>query len=173
MTSDVRSTAQQVLEIIPLVMRTVAAELRRKGNLLTPSQFGVLVMLHQGSCNLSDLAEYQAVSLPTMSASISTLVERGWVKRTRLAADRRVVMLALTPAGQEELRLISQQAAAPVMALLARLTPAEHDALVVGLNVLQQVFATAEVEGEHREHGEGQSRIAQRCTERTQRKSPI
>jgi hypothetical protein len=76
-----RDTAREILEIIPLVMRTVAAELRAAGEMPAPAHFGLLSILSIRPRMLSDLASLQGVSLPTMSNSISAMVERGWVKR--------------------------------------------------------------------------------------------
>src|SRR6516165_4767422 len=85
-----RETARDILEIIPLVMRTVAAELRAAGEMPAPAHFGLLSILSIRPRMLSDLASLQGVSLPTMSNSISAMVERGWVRREAPDGDRRV-----------------------------------------------------------------------------------
>ena len=72
----------EILKIIPLVMRTVAAELRAAGELPAPAHFGLLTMLSVQPRTLSELANLQGVSLPTMSNSITSMVQRGWVRRT-------------------------------------------------------------------------------------------
>ena len=64
-----RDTARDILEIVPLVMRTVAAELRAAGELPAPAHFGLLVMLRTQPRTLTELAALQGVSLPTMSNS--------------------------------------------------------------------------------------------------------
>ena len=95
MTRDqARESARDILEIIPLVMRTVAAELRAAGELPAPAHFGLLSILSIRPRMLTDLASMQGVSLPTMSSSISAMVERGWVKRGAPAVSR---MRARTP----------------------------------------------------------------------------
>ncbi len=132
--------ALQLLEVIPAVMRTVAAELRRSGHLLNPNHFTVLILLAEGPCILSDLAEQQAVSLPTMSNTISTLVERGWVQRQRDTADRRKVWLALTPAGLAIMKEMSQHAQRRVNDLLIPLSETERQTLAAGLSVLHRLF---------------------------------
>ena len=63
-------------------MRTVAAELRAAGEMPAPAHFGLLSMLSAQPRTLTELAALQGVSLPTMSNSISAMVERGWVRRT-------------------------------------------------------------------------------------------
>ena len=41
--AQARETAREILEIIPLVMRTVAAELRAAGEMPAPAHFGLLI----------------------------------------------------------------------------------------------------------------------------------
>lgn len=142
---DSATAARQILDILPPVMQTLAAELRSTGNLLTPSHFGVMVMLAYESHNLSELAEYQAVSLPTMSGTIRRLVERGWVKRSRVAHDRRIVLLELTPLGREKLEQIRRQAEERLIALMESVTESDREALAMGLVVLHRIFVQGEM----------------------------
>lgn len=135
--------ARQVLQIIPLVMRVVAAELRSAPHVIVPAHYRLLHMLCRGSRNLSDMAEIQAVSLPTMSNTIDTLEERGWVVRTRSADDRRVVLVELTPAGRSVLEAVEQQAEERLAALLGLLSDEERRTLVDGLEILRRAFAGA------------------------------
>jgi DNA-binding MarR family transcriptional regulator len=141
--SKAETAARQVLEVIPLVMRTLALELRRTRYTLAPVHFRLLVILAERPHNLTELAEKQAVSLPTMSNSVTTLVERGWVKRVRPAHDRRMVLVELTPAGRGVLNEILRPVEAQVTQLLASLSPAECDQLMAGCAILRGAFARA------------------------------
>jgi len=152
MSTKTQIAVQQVLETIPLVMRALASELRRTEYGLAPVHFGLLVILAHSPRNLSELAEQQAVSLPTMSNSITTLVERGWVKRTRDPHDRRMVLVELTPAGREVLSEIQRQAEARVADILTPLSPTECDQLVAGLAVLRAAFGRVVGSAECLEH---------------------
>lgn len=143
MTIDSSLLAQQILKIIPPVMRVVAAELRQTSHLPAPSHFSALVMLHYQSCNLSELAESQGVSLPSMSSTVSRLEERGLVTRERSAHDRRVVVVSLTPAGREKLLEISLLAESRLQTILDGLTDGERESLYNGLSVLQNTFNIA------------------------------
>src|SRR5438477_2414451 len=101
MTRDqARESAREILEIVPLVMRTVAAELRAAGELPAPAHFGLLSVLSVRPRMLTDLASLQGVSLPTMSSSIGAMIDRGWVRRTASGDDRRVVMIEVTATGR-------------------------------------------------------------------------
>src|SRR5215471_20436204 len=116
-----RETARQLLEIMPLVMRTLAAELRAAGELPAPAHFAVLTMLNERARTLSELAALRGVSLPSMSNSIAALVQRGWIRRTAPAEDRRVVLLEVTPGGRAALERAARWAEARIADVLAPL----------------------------------------------------
>ena len=143
MQTEKEITARQILEIIPLVMRTVAAELRQTEFTLEPGHFRLLNMLAHHPYNLSELARKHSVSLPTMSNTISTLVERGWVKRERVADNRRMVLIELTPAGREALELIQAKAVARVVEIIDPLSSSECDQVQEGLEILRDLFGAA------------------------------
>jgi DNA-binding MarR family transcriptional regulator len=139
----VRDTAREILEIIPLVMRTVAAELRAAGEMPAPAHFGLLMTLANQPRTLTELAALQGVSLPTMSNSVSTLVQRGWVQRSSPAGDRRVVLVEVTAIGTATVARVSKAAEAHLADLLATVDEPSRQKLHVGLDVLRRVFAPA------------------------------
>jgi DNA-binding MarR family transcriptional regulator len=124
-----------------LVMRTVAAEMRRSRRPLAPAQMGSLMRIGAGPCTMSDLARHQAVSLPTMSRSVDMLVRRGWVERGAGRSDRRQSMVRLTPRGRRVLADIQQRAERHVAATLAPLAGAERLQLVAALRMLTGVLS--------------------------------
>jgi DNA-binding MarR family transcriptional regulator len=142
MTRDqARESARDVLEIIPLVMRTVAAELRAAGELPAPAHFGLLSVLSERSRTLTELAALQGVSLPTMSSSISAMAERGWVKRTGTEKDRRTMLIEVTAPGRAALERVARCAEAHLAEVLAPLDAMSRRRLQGGLSVLREIFA--------------------------------
>jgi DNA-binding MarR family transcriptional regulator len=135
-----RETARDILKIVPLVMRTVAAELRAAGELPAPAHFGLLTMLSAQPRTLTELATLQGVSLPTMSNSISAMVDRGWVRRTAPGRDRRVVIIEVTPNGKAAVERVGRAAEAHLSEILAPLDAASRRRLQSGLGVLRRVF---------------------------------
>ena len=140
-TAQSRDTARELLEIMPLVMRAVAAELRAGGEMPTPAHFGLLIKLREHPRTLTELAAHWGVSLPTTSNSITTLVERGWVRRTSPANDRRVAIIEVTAAGRSVLERVGRAAEAHLAEVLAPLDRASQRRLQNGLAVLRSVFA--------------------------------
>jgi len=131
--------AQQILEIIPCMMRAVALEMRRRNPLMMPAHFRLLGMLARQPATLTELAERQAVSPPTMSKTVAMLEERGWVTRVRSQEDRRVVIIQATEAGQRALHETHRQAEEYLTTLLMSLEPAELESLSRGLHVLRRI----------------------------------
>jgi DNA-binding MarR family transcriptional regulator len=142
-TTQSREAARDLLRVVPLVMRTIAAELRSGGELPAPAHFGLLTMLSVRSRSLTEMAAQQGVSLPTMSNSVSALAEHGWVRRTAPARDRRVVVVELTPLGKSALDRVGRMAETHLAELLAPLDAAARRRLQEGLAVLRKLFENA------------------------------
>jgi DNA-binding MarR family transcriptional regulator len=138
--------ARQIMEIVPYAMRAMMSEMRQshQSNMMVmPGHFRLLGMLSHRNWTLTELADKQAVSPPTMSNTITTLEERGWVTRTRSAEDRRSVVIQATEEGRKILEETHTRAESYIAALLEPLDPAEQDILAQGLTVLRRVFETA------------------------------
>src|SRR4051812_37015812 len=153
-----RESARELLEIVPLVMRTVAAELRAAGELPAPAHFGLLSILSDRPRMLTELASIQGVSLPTMSNSITAMVDRGWVKRgtpdegdrrgglvegagSGEGGDRRVIMIEVTATGKAALERVARAAEAHLAEALVALDAPSRRRLHGGLGVLRKIFA--------------------------------
>ena len=135
--------ARQTLDIVPLVMRSIAMEMRRGGHSLPPSHFRLMSMLAQCPCNLSELARLQGVSLPTMSDSITLLVDRGLAQRGPDARDRRIVIVELTVTGRQALDEMQSLMEQRMAELLAGLSSDQLRKLAAGLEILHQVIESA------------------------------
>jgi DNA-binding MarR family transcriptional regulator len=124
-----------------LVMRTVAADMRRSRRPVAPAQMGSLMRIASDPCTMSDLARHQAVSLPTISKSVDMLERRRWVERGVDAHDRRQTMVRLTPKGRKVLADIKSRAEDHVTHTLAPLGSDERAQLIAVLKVLTRVLA--------------------------------
>ena len=142
------TSARDILAIVPLVMRTVAAELRAAGELPAPAHFGLLSLLaaQSGALTLTELAARHGVSLPSMSATVSAMVERGWLRRSAPPQDRRVVRIEVTPRGRATVQRVGRSAEAHLAERLDPLDALARARLQAGLEVLLQVFTAAQGE---------------------------
>lgn len=66
---------------------------------ISRTEVEVLSILIEGPRRITELAELEGVAQPTMTLLVKRLEQKGWVQRTRLPDDGRVVMIGITRAG--------------------------------------------------------------------------
>ncbi|HEY9086700.1 MAG TPA: MarR family transcriptional regulator [Anaerolineaceae bacterium] len=137
---DRMKIAHQMVEIMPLLMRNMASQMRCHGGGLVPAHLRLLGMLSRRTYNLTELAEMQSVTLATMSNSVAILVERGLAERHPAANDRRVVQVCLTAHGNAVLEHITRAMEERFAGRLEDLAEEDLQALENGLAVLTQVL---------------------------------
>jgi DNA-binding MarR family transcriptional regulator len=82
-----------------------------------------------GPRRLTDLAMIEAVAQPSMTVLVTGLERSGLVERQPGPGDKRVVLVALTPAGADYLRSRRRAGASAFADLIGKLPPAEARAL--------------------------------------------
>jgi DNA-binding MarR family transcriptional regulator len=82
-----------------LTLARMARVLERACTDLTLAQYRLVAMIADGAERASHLAGELALTKPTVSATIDTLVERGLVVREAVDGDRRAIRLTVTEAG--------------------------------------------------------------------------
>ena len=139
---------QELLAVLPLLNRIVAAEVRREaGEETTMPQFRVLAHLSAGPLTLSALAKKRRVSLQSMSELVQVLVERGWVVRTPDPNDRRQSQLSLTNEGRAHYERAHAQTLQRLAPLMAQLAAEELAAVRMALPALRRVLIQEESDG--------------------------
>ena len=134
--------AREMVEVVPLVMRTLVGEMRRhRATDLSVPQFRTLAFLnrHEGAC-LSDVAEHIGLTLPSMSKMIDGLVARGLVLRYVHPTDRRRVTLSLSERGGGALQVAREATRAFLAGRLAVLPESQLAAIVRAMGVLRPIF---------------------------------
>lgn len=113
------------------------ARLLDEGSSLTSAQYSALSTLynHPG-LPLTELAQMEYVSHPTMSRIISALTRQGLVTRQSHESDRRTQRLALSEAGRAAYERVYARRLALIGALLDRLKPETVADLVQALENL-------------------------------------
>ena len=139
---DPVTAAHELLFVVMLVMRTVAADMRRSPDAMAPAQMGTLMKVAMGPCTMSALARHLWVSPPTVSKSVDMLVRRGWLERWVDKHDRRQTMVRLTVEGRRVLTDIKKRNQKLVGQSLAALTVPEREQLVAVTRMLSRVLAT-------------------------------
>jgi DNA-binding MarR family transcriptional regulator len=90
---------------------------------------------------VSELADAEQTSRPTMSGHVKRLEAAGWVLRREDAEDGRRCGLAVTPAGARQIEAIRQRRNDWLAARLAKLTPDERDRLAAATGPLLKLVS--------------------------------
>ena len=143
MPAPAAKTARELLEVTTLLMRSFSARMRQGDHRLDPAHIGILAKLSFGASSLTELAQHQSVRLPTMSRSVALLVERGWLKRSIPAENRRQTIVTLTGEGRRMWVWMKRDAEKHVAQMLASLDGAERKQVEVGLAILIRVLGVA------------------------------
>ncbi|MGA1837666.1 MarR family transcriptional regulator [Herbiconiux sp. 11R-BC] len=104
---------------------------------VTPSQFSTLSALADHP-NIDQNAISRATSLDTstIGAIVNRLIQRGWIEVSKDPSDLRRNLLTLSPAGEDEFRLIAQKAARMTDVFVQPLAGPEQRELVRILKLL-------------------------------------
>ena len=138
-----KDTARAVLEVVPLVMRTVRAQMRDASALnLSVPQFRTLGFVARNPrTSLSDLAEHIGLALPSMSKLVDGLVERKLLIRQSYSDDRRRITLELTARGDTLLQSAHASTQAALAEWLSGLGESDRATVVHAMQILQPLFA--------------------------------
>jgi DNA-binding MarR family transcriptional regulator len=133
------------------VLRQAMRRLFRLSSLLEPHDHGGLQVTASEVFALGELAEVEAISQQdlavrlgleksTVSRLAAGLESRGWLIRERDPANRRYYRLRLSDAGRDAAERVGEDLHVHHAHLLAILTPAELEALTIGLTGLARAL---------------------------------
>ncbi len=139
------SAAREILETVPLVMRSLRQWMRshREAGLSVPQFRALTYISRHAGASLTEIAEHLGLALPSVSKLIGILSAKGLVSRAESTKDRRCLLLNLTAAGQA---LIASAKAATLSSLalsLKDLTGGELQTVSVAMRILRQAVDAA------------------------------
>lgn len=97
----------------------------------------------QGTARISDLAELDHCSQPTMTTQVRRLEDAGMVSRVADPGDARAVLISITDAGRATLDRVRADRAAAIDPFLARLDESRRDTLAEAVTVLRDLLEVA------------------------------
>ncbi|HLZ73569.1 MarR family transcriptional regulator [Phenylobacterium sp.] len=111
----------------------VSRKLRQEGQKVGLSAQEALILGYlrrNPGAGVSELADFEQISRPTMSSHVKRLEAAGWLTRADDAQDGRRQGLTVTPAGARKHEAIQRRRSDWLAERLVRLTPAEREALL-------------------------------------------
>lgn len=128
-TDDILALAEALRGPLLRVSRKLRQESQKAG--LSAQDALVLGYLKKNpGAGVSELADFEQISRPTMSSYVKRLEAAGWILRTDDAKDGRRQGLTVTAAGSRKHEAIQRHRADWLAARLSRLSPAEREALM-------------------------------------------
>lgn len=110
--------------------RQILADIKEYPLSIPRSQVYLLRLLdRRGPISMSEMANSLGISLSGCTALVDRAVEAGWVERRRDPNDRRVVLVGVSPAGEQALTQIRQTRARILARYLTRLEADEIETL--------------------------------------------
>ncbi|WP_371411366.1 MarR family winged helix-turn-helix transcriptional regulator [Mycobacterium sp. shizuoka-1] len=94
----------------------------------------------QGEARISDLAELDHCSQPTMTTQVRRLEDAGLVARTPDPVDARAVRIRITPKGQTILAQVRADRAAVIDPRIERLSAEDRDILSTAVGALHRLL---------------------------------
>lgn len=135
---------RQVLEVVPLIMRMIRADLRnnRACDLSVPQFRALHYVGGATTASLSELAAHLGLSLPSMSKQVDVLLARGLLSRTEDPVDRRRVVLRLTAEGEARVQAALTATAAALTERLQGLSAEQQVTVGEAMAALRTIFAS-------------------------------
>lgn len=116
--------------------------LRKQSNTteLPPGLFSVLVTLYKnGAITVGSLAEHENTRPPSMTRAVNSLAELGLVQKLPDDHDRRLILVALTDTGREEVIETRRRKDAWLDKQLQNLTAQEREILTQASEILLRI----------------------------------
>jgi DNA-binding MarR family transcriptional regulator len=137
--SDVQALAEALR---PALLR-LGRKLRRESQALGLSPLDAMLLgavRKKPGVGVSELADFERMSRPSMSAHVKRLEAAGWiVRRAPDSDDRRRVGLSLTPAGAKALDAVRRRRNDWLARHLSALSPRDREALAAAIGALEQI----------------------------------
>ncbi len=144
--------AREILDIVPVIMRTIRVEMRshRAADLTVPLFRTLLLLERHPGVSLQGLAGHLGLTSPSAFKIVEGLVAHALVERQPSETDRRKIALRLTPDGQAVLEKARTSTQARLGDILGRLSEEQCETVFQALQILSPIFLPA---GEKTTHG--------------------
>lgn len=136
---DVRETTQRLVRIFQMFERD---QIKIHG--FTSTQcYSLLALQNTDGLTMNDLSVKMNLNSSTMTRIVDTLVKNGYLERDRDLTDRRIVIVKLTPEGENSAALLSTQLNDYYNNILKHLPQGKIDEVFTAVSYLIEAFEKA------------------------------
>lgn len=143
MTASTHSNRSELADRLHSLAIHLLRRIRRgdeAAGLSAPRLSALSVVIYRGPISLTDLANAEQVTAPTMTRLVQALVKAALVEKSVDEADNRAVLLRATPAGRATLDLARVRRLAALEEIIRRLTPDEEAEVARAVNILEPLL---------------------------------
>jgi len=135
--------AQEILDVVPSVMRFIRTEMRRHRALgLSIPQFRTLVFIERtNGTSLGSVAEHLGLKPPSACRIVDGLAERALITRALAPEDRRRLTLQITPGGKHAVAEARRETQRSLAGLLAAVSQRDIAGITQSMEALRNAFA--------------------------------
>jgi DNA-binding MarR family transcriptional regulator len=138
--TDLATTMRISISRLARRLRVERLGLGETESVLSDIQLAALAALERHeSMTPGELAEHEKVQPPSMTRVIAVLEERGLVRRTPHATDRRQVVLTVTPEGSDLVQRVRRRREAWLAQRMQELVPEELEILRAAAPILEKI----------------------------------
>ncbi len=138
--SRARPTLLYLIKQVELANRAELDELTRPAGVTALQYTALTVLESHPDLTAAHLARHSFVTAQSMADMVTTLLDRDLIERRRDPADRRRLVIALTPAGRALLDELRPAVTALEARMLAPLSPAQAEELRSYLELCRQAL---------------------------------
>lgn len=146
---DIDSLTERFDKSLFVLMQNLGPQLINRAQLgLTPGQVFMLHLIRdEAHCSVSKLAEKMEVAPSAITVMLDRLESHDFVSRSRDKADRRVVLIELTEAGQEKLDQVLKVRKQIMQQCLTQIELGELESFVRQLEELAAIAPAVSIKG--------------------------
>lgn len=133
-----------VTHLVPRASQLTRLLLSTGSRTLSRAEGGLLSTLQTGPKRITDLAVSEVLAQPTVTQLVDRLQKRGFAERSRDERDGRVVLVSITPTGEEALDEMRSEYRAKLRAAVGDLPEAELSALASATATLVHLIVAAQ-----------------------------
>ena len=147
MSSTQEDCARELLEVVPLVTRSIRKELRQhRTEGLSVPQFRTLLFLRRNpGTSLVDIANHLGLTPPSTSKMVDGLLGRNLLSRQNCESDRRRIAMKLTEKGEESLDYAIDATLESLTKKISSLLPEQVETLSRAMQILRGAFPETEI----------------------------
>jgi DNA-binding MarR family transcriptional regulator len=143
MTASPEDMAREIIDIVPILMRSIRAEMRNQRSTdLTVTQFRALLFIRRNQhTSLKNLSHHLGLTPPTVCKMVDAMVLDQLVRRETSPDDRRMITLALTEKGNDILEKARSGTQERLAKVLSQLSPQDGEIVMKAMSLLHPLFS--------------------------------